>query len=519
VPAVNDAVRRVVRNDWSPVVGPELEGWQPTRTVSVIVPAFQCQPTLDLTLAALSRQTYPADLLEVVVVDDGSDPPLTLPPIRPGRTRLVRVEGGGWGRANALHEGARHSTGEILHWLDADMVVYPEHVAAQARWHHVLPYAVTLGYKRFVDQDRHGPWPTPERVAAGPADLFDDAAGEPHSYVERYIAQTDQLRTADHLAFRIHVGATAALRRELYEAAGGLDTELRLGEDTELGYRLAQAGAVFVPEPRARAWHLGSTHVMRAREEVARYNRPFLVDRVPYPRHWRRTGGTTWTVPLAEVVLPVADEPLERVRAAVDSVLRGTEHDVRVQLVGPWDTLDGARVRVLADPRLDLRLVAATYRGEPRVRLVTAAPESVFPAPYRLDLPPGHALAPDALRDLVDLADRHRAGVVRAGPATLWRTAAVARAGWVRAPGESLLDAVTSVHGCRDVDPAVAGLVDLRGYAPRDLAAGVDLSGGRRRGHRLVPATVEVQGVRSLARATAVVAWLGARRLASAFRR
>ena len=350
---------RVIRNDWSQVAVPDLDGWRPTLTVSVVIPAFQCQPTLDLTLASLSRQTYPADLLEVIVVDDGSDPPLTLPPIRPERTKLVRVEGSGesgWGRANALHTGVEHSSGEIIHWLDADMVAYPEHVAAQARWQHVLPYAVTLGYKRFVDPAEDGTWPSPTAVveawsrgAAG--DLFGGNAGEPHVYVERYVAQTDQLRTADHLAFKIHVGATAALRRELYDAAGGLDTQLRLGEDTEFGYRLAQAGAVLVPEPLARSWHLGRTHVMRHQEQVTRYNRPHLADRIPYPRHWRKVGGPTWSVPLAEVVIAVADEPLERVRAAVDSVLRGTEHDVRVNLVarginstmrgcGCWPTRD-----------------------------------------------------------------------------------------------------------------------------------------------------------------------------------
>jgi glycosyltransferase involved in cell wall biosynthesis len=473
---------RVVRNDWSPVAVPELDGWRPALTVSVVIPAYQCQSTLDLTLASLSRQTYPADLLEVIVVDDGSDPPLTLPSIRPERTKLVRPDAG-WGRANALHTGVSHSSGEILHWLDADMVAYPEHIAAQARWHHVLPYAVTLGYKRFVEP----PWPGPEDVVAAwdrgaAGELFGGATGEPHVYVERYIAQTDQLRTADHLAFRIHVGATAALRRELYEAAAGFDSELRLGEDTEFGYRLAQAGAVFVPEPRARSWHLGRTQVMRAREDVARYNQPFFADRLPYPRHWRRTGGPARSVPLAEVVTRVGDEPLERVRAAVDSVLRGTEHDVRVNLVGPWDRLDEARVRVLADPRLDLRLIAASYRGEPRVRLVTSQEGvSAFPAAYLFELPATYGLAPDALRRLVDLADRHQVGVVRVGegdpPIVLWRTAALGRAGWVRSDGESLLDAVSSVYGRRDVAAAAVGIVDLAGLAPRELARGVaDLS-------------------------------------------
>lgn len=437
-----------------------------------------------------------------------------------------------------------HSSGEILHWLDADMIAYPEHVAAQARWQHVLPYAVTLGYKRFVDTAVHGAWPSPERVAemadrGASAELFGGSAGEPHSYVERYVNQTNQLRTADHHAFKIHVGATAALRRELYDAAGGLDRELRLGEDTEFGYRLAQAGAVFVPEPQARSWHLGPTHVMQAREQVSRYNRLFLADRIPYPRNWRRVGGTSWSVPLAEVVVTVADEPLERVRASVDSVLRGTEHDVRVSLVGPWDQLDNARVRVLSDPRLDLRLIAATYRGEPRVRLVTEPPVSAFPAPYLLELPAAYGLAPDTLRSLIDLADRHQVGLVRVDPAEeepaegeptegeptgvaaetgpavlLWRTAALGRAHWVRAEGESPVDAVTSVYGQRQVSATAVGVVDLTGFEPRELASGVARlsSGGSRRSGGLVPGMVEVEGVRSLAKATVVVAWLAGRR-------
>jgi glycosyltransferase involved in cell wall biosynthesis len=212
---------RVLRNDWSTVPVPDLASWRPTLSVSVVIPAHQCQATLDLTLASLSQQTYPAELLEVIVVDDGSEPPLRLPEIRPEHTRLERVEGAGWGRGNALRHGARHSQGQILHWLDADMLPFPDHVAAQARWHHVLPYAVTLGYKRFVDPPDGGAWPTAQQVVTAwrdgrAADLFGGDPGEPHHYVERYIAQTDQLRIADHLVFRIHVGATAALTRELY---------------------------------------------------------------------------------------------------------------------------------------------------------------------------------------------------------------------------------------------------------------------------------------------------------------
>ena len=44
-----------------------------------MVPAHQSSRTLPAVLAALTAQSYPEHLVEVVVVDDGSDPPVTLP--------------------------------------------------------------------------------------------------------------------------------------------------------------------------------------------------------------------------------------------------------------------------------------------------------------------------------------------------------------------------------------------------------------------------------------------------------
>src|SRR5690606_13665679 len=236
----------------------------------------------------------------------------------------------------ALRLGAAESRGDIIHWLDADMLVHPDHVEAQARWHHVVPYAVTLGGKRFVDP----PWPTPEEVAdacaAGRVDrLFAGRPTRGHDHVERHVARTAGLREADHLAFLVHVGATTALRRELYDAAGGMDATLRLGEDTELGYRLAQAGAGFVPEPAARGWRLGSRHMVRHEAALRRYNRPFLAERMPLPRWLRRHGGDG-AVPLVTAVVDVTGHRLEEVRDTVDSLLRGGVPDLRVDLVGPW---------------------------------------------------------------------------------------------------------------------------------------------------------------------------------------
>lgn len=521
-------IRLVRRNEWQALSPPQPHAWQPTRTVSLIIPARNCQPLLDVALAGLSRQTYPAELFEVIVVDDGSEPKLELPPVAPEHTRVVRASdhSTGWGRANALHVGALVSEGEILHWLDADLVPFPEHVAAQVRWHHVCPEVVTLGYKRFVPE---GPWPTASDVVSGPVeDLFAADRTEPHAYVEELIEATDGLREADHLVFRAHVGATAALRRELYHDAGGLRADLRLGEDSELGYRLAQAGAVFIPEPGARSWHLGPSNMMLDGDRLRRYNRPYLADLMPHPRWLRGTAARGWGVPLVTAVV-IADGPLEVVRECVDRLLASDEHDLRVLLVADW-TLDDRRRRVLDDPLLDRRLLAATYRSDPRVRLVESTPESAFPSPYLLAVPHHLAVGPDTVRRMVEELDTHRLGLLRLVPPgdgtgaavpvlELWRTAALSRARRHRQAGESVAELVDVVWGSRWADGAEFGLIDLTRLEGQPVgggsAAGVaGLSGagasGSAAGSGAAP--VPVAGLHSWLRATGYVGRLAMRR-------
>ena len=108
----------VRRNEWRSLPATELGGWTPTKSVSVVIPTWGAEATLPFVLAGLAAQTYPAHLLEAVVVDDGNPAPVVLPEVRPENTRLVRVTEG-WGRANACHTGALASEGDVIAWLDA----------------------------------------------------------------------------------------------------------------------------------------------------------------------------------------------------------------------------------------------------------------------------------------------------------------------------------------------------------------------------------------------------------------
>lgn len=456
-------------NDWRTLEVPALGGWAPTKTISVVMPAWN--PTkLEPVLAALAAQTYPAHLVEVVVVDDGNPDPVVLPPIRPERTRVLRVEEG-WGRANAIQTGVEDTDGEIVMWLDDDMLVFAEHLEAHARWHHVIDHAVVLGTKRFVDPDVG--W-TPEQVRDRVADgsvatLHDWESSIPHTWVEDLWAETDDLTTAGWGGFRGVVGATVSMTRAMADASGGLDRSLRLGEDTEFGFRLAQAGAVLLPDHEARAWHLGYTHAMEQAVLVNRYNHPAFADLAPTLRTRRNRHGRTYQVPYVEVVVPADADPFdgEAVTQCVDAVLDSDMLDVSVTLVGAWSALGEQRVSPLQDPQRDLAIVHRWFREEPRVRLVESGdPELAAPsrAVYRMTL---HdvTLAPavPAVRAWTYDMERTRLGLRRfldadgAEVARIERTGAYGRAAWHGATGAAADALVAEAFGAHEVPALEVG--------------------------------------------------------------
>ena len=103
----------VYGNDWRSLDPAPIGDWSPTRRVTVVVPCYNGQEPLDLTFAALANQTYPRDLLEVVVADDGSDLPITVPPGTPFEARVVAQERAGFGLARARNTGSAAATGSI----------------------------------------------------------------------------------------------------------------------------------------------------------------------------------------------------------------------------------------------------------------------------------------------------------------------------------------------------------------------------------------------------------------------
>ncbi|MCY9782607.1 glycosyltransferase [Nocardiopsis sp. EMB25] len=451
---------RLRRNDYSPLRPAVLGEWTPTLSVSVVIPAFGHADKLALVLASLAGQSYPAHLMEVVVVDDGTPEPLVLPEVCPQNTRLIRSAPGGWGSAHAVNTGVAASCGQVILRLDADMLVYREHVESQLRWHHLLDYGVAMGHKLFVDFDPDAM--TPEHVlrevSEGRADtLFDRESADPH-WVERIIDGSDVLRTAAQ-SYRVFTGATGSLHRSLWDAAGGMDADMVLGGDTEVAYRVAQQGAVFIPDLDTSSWHLGRSQMQTRRDAGMRYRSPYVANRVPDFRLRRKRPDRLWEVPFVDVLVDVEGQTLEDVDTTVSALLDGTTSDIRVWLRGPWGGLTDDRRSPLDEECLDLRLIRETFRGDPRVHFVEDDPDTDPRVTYRSRVPVGPRPTPTALAELVETANKRRVGLLCApmpgatraedGVLRLERVAAFARARHLspEATGKDLDRVVEEVHG------------------------------------------------------------------------
>ncbi len=409
---------RVPGNRWTDLEAPEPGSWSPNRSVSVVIPHYEAERSLATTLAALAHQTYPAELFEVVVADDGSTRPPDVPDQLPMYVRVVTQERRGFGLARARNTGAAAAEGEILAFLDCDMVPEPEWLEAHARWHHLVDDAVTLGFRRHVDFDGIDPDDIATAAARGSlAPLFSNRRQERPEWIEWHMERTAALTSNDPDLFRVVTGGNLALRADTFERAGRYDeTFIQWGaEDIELGYRLFTDGALLVPERRAACWHQGLGNVPDPDEQRSLEEQRAKISHLVAERSFRRRlPGRSYHVPSLVVRVDSEAASGAGVLESVEAVLAGRFDDLVVVLRVPPTHPEATWIsRQLGD---DPRVVVASDRADTPDRLRFAA--------ATVELPPTLRLGPKALARVVDRLDRGAGtltcrGPRRAGRATL----------------------------------------------------------------------------------------------------
>jgi glycosyltransferase involved in cell wall biosynthesis len=204
---------------------------------SVVIPTYNRRTRLHRVLDALARQVG-GEGFETVVVSDGSVDG-TNADLEQGCVALpvVACFQPNSGPSAARNRGVEAASGELIIFLDDDVVPEPGFVAAHISAHQRLgERAVVVGPMLTPSDHRMSPW----------------IAYEQAMLAKQYDAMT---RGDYHATARQFYTGNASLRREHVIAVGGFDTTLQRAEDLDLAYRLAAIGLQFHFEADAAGAH------------------------------------------------------------------------------------------------------------------------------------------------------------------------------------------------------------------------------------------------------------------------
>jgi len=202
--------------------------------VSVVIPTYNRRSILEKCLLALEQQALPSEVeaYEVIVVDDGSTDgtPTWLKDeaSRFPHVRMVEQEHGG--PAEGRNRGVDHARGDVIVFIDSDLVVTESFLACHAR-------ALRRCWQRRGDRlcFTYG--------AVINTANFEHPTTEPHKLQD--------------LSWAYFATGNVAIDREVLERSGLFDVGFRLygWEDLELGERLRQMGVELVKCPEAVGYH------------------------------------------------------------------------------------------------------------------------------------------------------------------------------------------------------------------------------------------------------------------------
>lgn len=223
--------------------------------VSVIIPAYNAQRFLPMTLWSARAQTYPN--IEIIVVDDGSTD--ATPEIAEAAARVdkrVRViHQRNAGVAAARNRGIAEARGDYVAPLDADDIWHPRNIALQVEALSAAGPGAALSYAWFVSIDQYG----------------------------RFLGfcRSNRLCLSRELVFGLMAGnfigngSSTVMRRSRVEAVGGYDPSLRTRgaegcEDYALHLALAERWNFMVVPQHLTAYRRHAAAMSRDSGRMAR---------------------------------------------------------------------------------------------------------------------------------------------------------------------------------------------------------------------------------------------------------
>ncbi|MEG3938931.1 glycosyltransferase [Microcoleus sp. S36b_A3] len=208
-------------------------------TVSVIIPTHNRSGSLRRALDALHSQTYPLDLMEVIVVADSCiDDTLAMLQDYKAPFKLQLVEVNCRSASIARNTGSASASGQLLLFLDDDIEALPLLVESHVRTHQERPGCAVMG-------------PYPPKLQGGTR-FFDV---EVRAWWEEKFYQMGR---PDHrFGYQDLLSGNLSLDAELFASLDGFDSAFGNcgGEDYEFGVRLLKADVSFAIAADAVGYH------------------------------------------------------------------------------------------------------------------------------------------------------------------------------------------------------------------------------------------------------------------------
>lgn len=193
--------------------------------ISIIIPVFNDKPGIERCLKAIAQQAYPIEAIEVIAVDNGSTPPLSLDETFPFRIRVIPCAIPG--SYAARNTGAREATGEIWVFIDADC--YPD-----TDW-------LTQGTRSLLEHQN-------QSIIGGEVSIVKPI--QPTTVaLYQYATGFGQQENVQHRGFA--ATANVFCTRDQFKTVGPFNEELLSGGDAEWSWRATRRGLKISFEPRA----------------------------------------------------------------------------------------------------------------------------------------------------------------------------------------------------------------------------------------------------------------------------
>lgn len=396
-----------------------------TKKASVIVPVYNRAPLLGKCLAALTKQTYPKELTEILVVDDGSSDDVLSVIRRYERLidlRYYRQPDEGYRLAAARNIGLRQSSGDAFVLLDGDVLAMPRDIERFMHIMHVSEMCVLYGHIRYVDAnvisdlDILKDIGSVERLPSiNPDNDVADRRDENGISVDwryEHYDKTGYLKN-DPWPFMQAAGGNMSFSRHLLELAGYQDEDFNAWgrEDAEHAYRMYNAGAYFVPmsdivslhqEPSRQEEKYATGKEISFRRKGLEETRQVYAKKCPAPIARECDGSSTWEVPKVSACLLAKDSDYSCLRL-IETLLAWDYKDLEICLFMDirFSSLDEMLEKICAaDNRLTVHKIDITAGKGVYSSMINKARGM-----YILESTSGEFLAQVKVKDLVKTLD------------------------------------------------------------------------------------------------------------------